>query len=161
MSQVQQTPLPGVGVRYDLTTGEGIRVGVVHHHAGRREMFVCLPYDPDTAAIHLNLSDEEAHSLIEVLGGTRVTENLARLRQQVEGLALDWLTLEPTSPYAARTIGDARIRTRTGVSVIAVLRGEQAHPAPGPEFRMEAGDVLGVIGTADGIGSADTLLRLG
>ncbi len=54
-----------------------------------------------------------------------------------------------------------RIRTRTGVSVIAVLRGEQAHPAPGPEFRMEAGDVLVVIGTADGIGSADTLLRLG
>ena len=161
MTQVQQTPLPGVGVRYDFTTGEGIRVGVVHHHAGRREMFVCQPYDPDTAAIHLTLSDEEAHSLIEVLGGTRVTENLARLRQQVEGLALDWLTLEPTSPYAAKTIGDARIRTRTGVSVIAVLRGEQPYPAPGPEFRMEAGDVLVVIGTPDGIGSAATLLRTG
>jgi TrkA domain protein len=161
MTQVQQTPLPGVGIRYDFTTGEGIRVGVVHHHAGRREMFVCLPYDPDTAAVRLTLSDEEAHSLIEVLGGTRVTENLARLRQQVEGLALDWLTLEPGSPYAGKTIGDARIRTRTGVSVIAVLRGEQAHPAPGPEFRMEESDVLVVVGTPDGIGTVDALLRAG
>jgi TrkA domain protein len=150
-----------VGVRYDFTTEEGIRVGVVHHHAGRREMFVCPADDPDTAAVRLNLDDEEAHSLIEVLGGTRVTENLARLRQQIKGLALDWLTMEPASPYAGKTIGHARIRTRTGVSIIAVLRGEQAHPAPGPEFRMEGSDVLVVVGTPDGIGAADALLRAG
>ena len=150
-----------MGIRYDFTTGEEIRVGVVRHHAGRGEMFVCLPYDPDTAAVRLILSDEEAHSLIEVLGGTRVTENLARLRQQVEGLALDWLTLEPASPCAGKTIGDARTRTDTGVPVIALLRGEQAHPAPGPEFRMEESDVLVVVGTPDGIPSVDALLRAG
>jgi len=161
MTQVQQTPLPGVGVRYDFTTGEGFRVGVVHHHAGRREMFVCLPNDSDTATVRLSLNDEEAHSLIEVLGGTRVTENLARLRQQVEGLALDWLTMEPTSPYVGKTIGDARIRSRTGVSVVAVLRDEETHPAPGPEFQMEASDVLVVVGTPDGIGAADALLHAG
>lgn len=161
MTRVQQTPLPGVGIRYDFTTGEGIRLGVVHHHAGRRELFLCLPSDPDTAAFRLSLNDEEAHTLIEVLGGTRVTENLARLRQQVEGLALDWLTVEPTSPYAAKTIGDARIRTRTGVSVIAVLREEQAQPAPGPEFQLRAGDTLVVVGKAEGISAADMLLRTG
>lgn len=161
MTQVQETPLPGVGIRYDFNTGEGFRVGVVHHHAGRREMFVCLPNDSDTATVRLTLTEEEAHSLIEVLGGTRVTENLADLRQDIEGLALDWLTMETTSPYAGKTIGEAQIRSRTGASVIAVLRGEQTHPAPGPDFKMEPADVLVVAGTPDGIGAADALLHAG
>ena len=50
MAQVEQTPLPGVGVRYDFTTGEGRRLGVVHHHDGRKEIHVGMADDPQAAA---------------------------------------------------------------------------------------------------------------
>jgi TrkA domain protein len=47
------------------------------------------------------------------------------------------------------------------VSVIAVLREDQPHPAPGREFRMEAGEALVVVDTPDGIGAAEALLPPG
>lgn len=161
MSEIEQTQLPGVGTRFDLTTEEGKRIGVIHHRTGRREVFVCPEDDPDTAIVTLDLSDEEAHDLVDLLGGSRVVENLAHLQQDIEGLAIDWLTVEPISAYSGRTIGDARIRTRTGVSVVAVLRGDAAHPAPGPDFRMESADILVVVGTSEGITAVTEILRSG
>jgi TrkA domain protein len=158
---IQQTPLPGVGVRYDFTTEEGLRLGVVHHHTGRRELFLCPADDPDSARVTLDLTEDEAHALIDVLGGSQIVETVSVLRQQVEGLGIDWLALDPRSPYAGRTIGDGRLRTRTGASVVAVLRGSEVHPAPGPEFLLLADDTLVVVGTAQGIGALDDLLRSG
>ncbi|MFH1330715.1 MAG: cation:proton antiporter regulatory subunit [Actinomycetota bacterium] len=158
---IQQTPLPGVGVRYDFTTEEGLRLGVVHHHSGRRQLFLCSADDPDSARVTVELTEVEAHALVDVLGGSQIVETLAVLRQQVEGLGIDWLTVDPASAYAGKTIGDARIRTRTGVSVVAVLRGSEAHAAPGPEFRFSPGDTLVVVGTPDGIGTLTAVLRTG
>jgi TrkA domain protein len=96
-----------------------------------------------------------------MLGGGRLAESLGDLQQHIEGLVIDWLTIEPGSPYADRTIGHARIRTRTGVSVVAVVRDDQATPAPGPEFEIYAGDVLVVVGTAEGIEGTRDVLRTG
>lgn len=158
---IDQTPLPGVGVRYDFTTEEGLRLGVVHHHSGRRELFLCPADDPDSARVTLELTEDEAHALIDVLGGSQIVETLSVLRQQVEGLGIDWLTLDPGSPYDGKTIGDGRMRTRTGASVVAVLRASEPHPAPGPDFRLLAGDTLVVVGTAEGIGALGALLRTG
>jgi TrkA domain protein len=109
----------------------------------------------------LRLSDDESHALADALGGSSVVENLIGLEQRIEGLAIDWLTVGEQTPYAERTIGDARVRTRTGVSVVAVIRGEQAHPAPGPDFHIEADDILVVVGTSEGIGSVRAILAEG
>lgn len=151
MARIEQTKLPGVGVRYDFETETGQRLGVIHHRTGRRELFVCPPEDPDLPTVSISLSEDEAHSLVDTLGGSQVVESLGHLQQHVEGLAIDWLTVESESKYADRTIGDARIRTRTGVSVVAVIRGDDPYPAPGPEFHIEVGDTLVVVGTPQGI----------
>lgn len=161
MPKIEETSLPGVGMRHDFTAEDGSRIGVVHHRTGRRELFVCSSDDPDAVTVSLNLSDDDSHALSEALGGSTVIENLASLQQQVEGLAIDWLTVDPGTPYAGKTIGDARIRTRTGVSVVAVIRGEQAFPAPGPEFMVDAEDTLVVVGTPDGIKSVNEILTAG
>lgn len=161
MARVEETSLPGVGLRFDFTAEDGSRIGVVHHRTGRRELFVCAAEDPDAAIVSLNLSDEDSHALSEALGGATVAESLADLQQQVEGLAIDWLNLDAGTPYAGKSIGDARIRTRTGVSVVAVLRGGEAHPAPGPEFRVEADDTLVVVGTPEGIKAVNEILTAG
>ena len=161
MPRIEETPLPGVGLRLDFTADDGSRIGVVHHRSGRRELFVCTPEDPDAAAMTINLSDEDSHALSEALGGSTVIANLTDLQQQIEGLAIDWLTIEPGSPYAGSTIGSAAIRTRTGVSVVAVIRDDQAHPAPGPEFALQEADTLVVVGTPDGIKDVDHILTAG
>jgi TrkA domain protein len=161
MPKLEETSLPGVGLRLEFVTTEGNRIGVIHHRTGRRELFICSEDDPDTVTTSLDLTDDDSHALAEALGASTVIENLADLQQQVEGLAIDWLTLEAGTPYVGRPLGDARIRTRTGVSVVAVIREAVHFPAPGPEFTFRDDDTLVVVGTTEGIEAVTDLLKAG
>jgi TrkA domain protein len=161
MTEIREVELPGVGVRHEFITEDGSRVGVVSHRSGRREVFVGDPHDPDRFKRALRLGEEDARTLAEILGASRIAAELAALQQKVEGLAIDWLPVREDSPYAGRPIAAGRVRTRTGVSVVAVLRGDQAIPAPGPDVEMEPGDYLVVVGTPRGIEQAVELLRSG
>jgi TrkA domain protein len=161
MTKITKTSLPGVGVKHEFSTEDGRRVGVVHHRTGKRELYVCAAADPDVAVLNVALTDDDSHALSDALGGSEVVENLAHLQQRVEGLAIGWLPVEKDSKYASRTIGDARIRTRTGVSVVAIIRGNTGHPAPGPQFEMLAGDTLVVVGTPEGIEQVEEILSVG
>lgn len=161
MGDINEVRLPGVGVRYEFQTAEGHRIGVVSHRSGVREVFVSKPDDPDESRRVLGLSSEDARTLAELLGATRVAEQLADLQQRIEGLAIDWLPVRSDSPFIGRAIGDTHMRSRTGVSVVAIVRGEDALPAPGPEVIVQSGDYLVVVGTARGIEDAVAVLRSG
>jgi TrkA domain protein len=158
---VVEVSLPGIGVRYEFVTESGDRVAVIHHRSGLRELVRFERADPDTSHDLLRLGSEDARTLAELLGVSQVAKDLAELEQDVEGLAVDRLPLAVTSPFDGRTIGDTGARTRTGVSVVAVLRGDTAHAAPGPEFGLRAGDRLVVVGTPRGIEQLSALLRSG
>lgn len=161
MTELNEIDLPGVGVRYEFVTEQGQRVGVVAHRSGRREVYVADPEDADKFKRVLGLSDDDARTLAEVLGAARVAKELAELQQRVEGLAIDWLPVREDSPYAHRSIGSARVRSRTGVSIVALLRGDHAIAAPGPGEQMEPGDYLVVVGTPRGVEEVVELLRVG
>ena len=161
MAEIREVKLPGLGVRYEFTTQEGKRVGVVSHRSGRKELYFADPNDPDAFKPMLSLTDEDARTLAEMLGGSRIAEELAGLQQRIEGLAIDWLPIREDSPYVGRTIGDARVRTRTGVSIVALLREDQAVPAPGPDTEIASGDYLVVVGTTRGIEEVVGLLHRG
>jgi TrkA domain protein len=161
MVDVDHVKLPGVGMRYEFGIRAGGRVGVVAHRSGRREIFVSIGEDRDTFAEVFELTGEESQVLAELLGGSRITEELSQLRQAVEGLAIDWLPVDADSPFVELTIGDTRTRTRTGVSIVAVVRDEESFPAPGPEFVLRAGDTLVVIGQPRGIEAVVHLLHEG
>jgi TrkA domain protein len=148
---IQETALPGVGLRHDFTTRSGRQLGVVTHRSGRRDLLIYDRADPDACQEVVQLTDEEADALAELLGAARLVEHLATLRQQVEGLAIDWLPIRPGSPFAGRTIADTRARSRTGVSIVAVLRDSRATPAPTPDFGLEPADTLVVVGTTAGV----------
>lgn len=155
---VSETALPGIGVRYEFATEDGARVGVVHHRSGMRELVLFERADPDTSHDLVRLSAEECRTLAELLGVSQVAKDLAELEHDVESLAVDRLPLS-ASPFDGRTIGDTGARTRTGVSIVAVLRAGSAFPAPGPEFGLQGGDVLVVVGTPRGIEELAILLR--
>jgi len=161
VSEIREVKLPGVGVRYEFETAERRRIGVISHRTGLREIYVSGSDDPDEFKRVLELTPDDARTLAELLGATRVAQQLAELQQRIEGLVIDWLPVREDSVYSGRTIGDARIRTRTGVSVVAIVRGEEAAPAPGPDQRLESGDYLVVVGTARGVEQVVELLRAG
>ena len=158
MTTVRETPIPGLGIRYELDLESGRRIGVVAHRSGRRELVLYSQRDPDAVEAEMSLTPEECKVVADLLGGTRLLESLGHLQQRVEGLAIDWVPIPATSPFARRTIGDAEVRTRTGVSIVAVIRGDEAFPAPGPDFVLEADDTVVVVGTPEGIAAATALL---
>lgn len=167
MPEIRQTPLPGVGLRHEFTTRSGQRIGVVSHRTGRRDLVLYGAADPDAVRAGVALTVEESANLAELLGGTQLTASLADLQHSIEGLALDWVPVPPGSPFAGRSIAAAGVRSTTGVSIVAVLRpgaaGQpapaHAFPAPRPDFVLQAGDTVVVVGTAEGIEALVELLE--
>lgn len=151
MAEVTETQLPGVGVRYEFRTDDRDTVGVVHHHSGRREIVVYDRKDPDYARSVLELSADDSRTLSDLLGASQVTEALAAVQQRIEGLTLEWIEVTDESSMANRSIGDGQLRTRTGASVVAVIRGDTSEPAPSPDYVLEPGDVVVAVGTAEGL----------
>jgi TrkA domain protein len=155
---VNETPLPGVGLRYDFTTRTGRQIGVVAHRSGRHDLLVYDRQDPDTCQEVVQLTEEEADILAEILGAARIAGRLTELQQRIEGLAIDWLEIPADSPYAGRPLGDTQARSRTGTSIVAILRGEDAIPAPSPAETLLPGDTAVVVGTPKGIAEVARLL---
>ena len=161
MPDVSETLLPGVGVRHEFVTANGERVAVLTHRTGRRELAIYDRADPDRCTTVLHLSHDDTRTLAELLGASPVSEAVSAVQQRLEGLAIDWITIPAGSPVVGATIAEGAFRTRTGVSIVAVLRGESAHPAPGPEFGLEPGDTLVVVGTVRGLEELAVILRTG
>jgi len=158
MSNVRETMLPGVGVRHEFQTAGGERVAVLTHRSGRRELAVYDRNDPDASSTVLHLSAGDTRTLAELLGATQVSEATAAVQQQVEGLAIEWLTINPASRFVGATIAAGEFRSQTGASIVAILRGGTTIAAPGPEQQFDPGDVLVAVGTLDGLAQLRNLL---
>ncbi|WP_372791530.1 cation:proton antiporter regulatory subunit [Paraconexibacter sp.] len=160
MNALVETQLPGVGIRHDFTTGRGDRIGVLNRLGGERELLLYDRNDPDACSTTVRLEESESEVLAQLLGVTQITQNLDAVREAVGGLMVERLPIEAGSTFAGRTISDTQMRTRTGVSIVAVLHQEgAATPSPGPEQTLEPGDTLLVVGTAEGVQAADLRLR--
>ena len=158
---VERTALPGIGLRYTFTTQQGRRLGLVSHRNGRRDLVIYRRDDPDSAADSLVLTSAEADGLAELLAAARVVERLAELHRQVEGLVGEQLPILPGSPYDGRTLGDTQARTRTGASIVAVVRDRQVIASPRPDFVFQAADVVVIVGTAEGTAGVAAILADG
>jgi TrkA domain protein len=154
--RVEEVELPGIGMRYDLMTHKGRRVGVLKHRSGRRDLLVFSREDPDACSETVRMTDEESAVLGELLGVPRIVDTLTGI--PVEGLLSEQIPIEPDSPYANRTLGETQARTRTGASIVAVIRGQETIISPTPDFRFQAGDVVVVVGTREGVRGVSTIL---
>jgi TrkA domain protein len=157
---VEETKLPGIGLRHDLVTAAGRRIAVISQRTGARNVVLYDRDDPDATAATIELTGEESEVLAELLGAPRVIERLSRLREQVAGLATEGVPIQPGSAFVGATLGDTAIRTRTGASVVAVLRGDEVVASPTPDFRFQAGDRLIVVGTETGVTAVGRLLTV-
>ena len=144
---LEETLLPGVGVRYEMRASSGQALGIVVHREGGAEISVYDARDPD-----------RADAIAEVLGAPRLTQRFADLSREVPGLESGRLTVAPGSPFAGRPLGDTRARTLTGCSIVAIVRDADVVPSPGPGDLLHPEDVVVAIGSARGL--ADLQRRL-
>ncbi|MDQ3942913.1 MAG: cation:proton antiporter [Actinomycetota bacterium] len=74
---------------------------------------------------------------------------LSQLRRTSRMIETEWVRLPEDSAMVGKAIGELRIRSKTGASVVALIRGDDVLPNPGPEVVFEAGDAVGFLGTPD------------
>ncbi|MFB2554734.1 cation:proton antiporter regulatory subunit [Herbiconiux liangxiaofengii] len=161
MVDVKRVKLPGVGVLHTFKTSDGGKVGVIAHRSGHSDLISFSDdEDGDATKVSLRLSDDEAHTLAELLGGTQITESLTAL-DQIPGLSIDWFTVDYEDHIAGQALGSPADRGIAGLTVVAVVRGDSANPAPAPDFKVFPGDTLVVAGSPEKVAKAFTFFRTG
>jgi monovalent cation:H+ antiporter-2, CPA2 family len=86
----------------------------------------------------------------EVLDGQRAI--LTQVGEVTRHLDFTWFRLPSDSPFHGRSLGELQIRSTTGASVVAVVHGGSLTANPDGQVRLEAGDLVAVLGTRDQIG---------
>ncbi|MGJ0203070.1 potassium transporter TrkA [Leucobacter sp. gxy201] len=155
---MSESPLPGIGIRDDFLTATGRRVGVISHRNGRRDLLVYAEDDPDACAQTISLSAGEADTLAEFLGTKRVIERLSALSDQVDGIATEKFEIERGAKYDGAALGAMQVRSRTGASIVAVLRHGDAIPSPTPAFVLQGDDRIITVGTSEALALVRAIL---
>ncbi|OBA80279.1 potassium transporter TrkA [Mycobacterium sp. 1164966.3] len=158
---VKEVLLPGVGLRYEFTSHQGERIGIIARRGGEFDIVLYSRDDPDQARPVFQLTDEEADTVAQILGAPRIAERFTELTREVPGLEAGQVHILPGSPFVDRPLGDTHARTRTGSSIVAIVREEDVLASPGPSEILRARDVLIVIGTEKGIAGVEQIVDKG
>ncbi len=149
------TVLPGVGERLDLRDADDRPIVAIRRRDGHVELHA------DRHSIEF--THDSAHALAAFASGRyRIAGSLSsRVDDVLGGLQFDWAQVERSSFAAGRTIEQLAIRRRTGVTVVAILRGSQPIVAPEPTTMLEPGDELVVACRPSDFESFEQFLRTG
>jgi TrkA domain protein len=147
--RVYESEVPGVGRKFELELTGGKSAVVVVHHDGRCELFRRDGPDADGEKI-LDLKGEQANRLGSILEGAYFESvDVSSLSVPLGDAIIEWIEVVEDSPVAGTTLGESRIRTETGTSIIAIQRGEETISNPPPETKLEHGDLLVAVGTRE------------
>jgi TrkA domain protein len=158
---VDEVPLPGIGVRRDIETASGRRIGIVAHREGSLDLIISAVTDPDACVASISLTPDEASTIGNLLGARHLVAQLTEEHRDLPGVTTRQFLVERGSPFDGRTLGETRMRSRSGASVVAVLSSGEVQASPTPDFVLAAGDLLVVVGTSEGLDTAAKILRHG
>ena len=71
---------------------------------------------------------------------------LAKFKETPFLLEMSWLEITTNSSIVGKSIGELAIRSKTGVSVVGVLRDNELIPNPDAHFTFRDGDYIAIIG---------------
>jgi len=155
---VYETDVPGVGRKFEYELDGEDRLVVLIHHDGKREVFRRPSEDADGTKL-FELSDKQAREFGTILEGAYFQPvDLDTVEVPLGEAIIEWTDLSGDSPVAGETLREADIRQRSGVSVVAIQRGEETVANPQPDFELEGGDILVTLGTRDEQQALDELI---
>jgi TrkA domain protein len=159
--RIEKVDLPGIGARHDLVTESGSRLGVVWYRDGERELAIYDTADPDSCRYAVAITEDEAEALADLFGASVAVSRLTRLSEETDGLYTEKIEVTADSPFADKTLGDTKTRTRTHVSIVAIIRDRKVIPSPTPAERLAPGDIIVAVGTREGLDAAARLFADG
>ncbi|MCC6502940.1 MAG: cation:proton antiporter [Deltaproteobacteria bacterium] len=86
-------------------------------------------------------------------------DRLSRLSSILEKTVMDTYFVERECSVAGTTIQELDLRKRTGATIIAIARSGHAKTNPEPDYRIEAGDILVLLGSHAQLNEAFKLLK--
>jgi K+:H+ antiporter subunit KhtT len=135
-TELRQTRLPGVGVKYAFVPAHGGRLAVILHNDGMREIY-----------FFRSAGDEEARQLGAVLGGAYDRPQIVEdLELAIGELAIEWVPVPDGSPLIGKTLAECGFRARTGITIIAILREPEPVAGAQPTDVIQRGDTLVAVG---------------
>lgn len=159
--RIEKVDLPGIGSRHDLLTASGRRLCVVTERDGDRSIAFLDRDDPDSTSDSIELTEDEAAALADVLGASVMMTRLVSLADNAAGLFTEQVEMPTDSPFLNHPLGDTKARTRTRVSIVAVVRGGEVIPSPTPDEVLGLGDTLIAVGTREGLDALSRLIAHG
>jgi CPA2 family monovalent cation:H+ antiporter-2 len=84
---------------------------------------------------------------------------MSQIGEIARQLDFTWVGLPSDSPLAGRTLGELRLRSTGGVTVVGIIRHGTLIANPDGGSRLEPGDLLAVLGTRDQIAGFEGSLR--
>lgn len=154
---VVETILPGVGVKYEMSTRGGTPLSLVVNREGGSVLIAYDARDPDRASLTVPLDDDESDALAGLLNGASMVHRVEEAAK-LPGVATSRIGIDQDAPFDGRTLGETQARTRTGCSIVAIVRGVDVVTSPGPDERFQPSDILVVVGTESGIEQLHTLI---
>ena len=85
-------------------------------------------------------------------------KRLDELSQFLAGTTTDTFLLTENSPAIGKSLEEIELRSRTGVTVIAIVRGGESIYNPGPDFLLGSGDILVLLGSHKALDEASRIL---
>jgi len=85
--------------------------------------------------------------------------SLHELLLSFKGIEIIWLEINPSSPILGQSLAEANIRSKTGASVVALIRNKQLIANPKSMTVFESGDRIGVIGDKDQVEVVKALVQ--
>jgi TrkA domain protein len=143
---INEQDLPGIGRRYEIVAARGQRVVLIVHHSGRRDLYIMERHREDPACV-VELTDDQARRIGAILSGVFFKPTVVEEIERIMGeFIVDWITVDEDAPAVGRSLADLEVRRRSGMSVIAIVRGKHAITAPDPDETLQAGDRLVAVG---------------
>ncbi|WP_254768902.1 cation:proton antiporter regulatory subunit [Salinilacihabitans rarus] len=156
---IYESDLPGVGKKFEVELDGEERLIIVTHNTGKREVFLKPDADADGEKL-FEVSDRLARTIGTILEGAYFqpvqTERVETMLS--DETFIEWYGVSEDAELAGRTLAEARVRERTGVSIVAIQRDDEVVPAPSPDTVIEAGDTLVVVGDREDCREFETLL---
>jgi TrkA domain protein len=145
--QIREATLPGIGKKYVMPLREGGNVAIIVKPDGERQVYH-FEAEQDRPCDVVTMDPDEAQQVANLLGKPMLqVPDLEKLELALGGLEIEWVKLDDDSPLMGKTLGSTRLRTQTGASVIAIMRGGQAIANPSIDTAFAKGDTVLLIGS--------------
>jgi len=146
---IYETEVPGVGHKFELELDGDERLIVLIHHDGKREVYLRPGENQDSQKL-FSLTGKRARQLGSILEGAHFQPiEMDEIQVPLGEAIIEWVEINSQSPVVGQTLRASNIREQTGVSIIAVQRGDETIANPTPDTTIEADDILVTLGSRD------------